>query len=464
MQSEREGWSELWEEAPHTLPLHSRLYHLTPLGIGTPLVEGLTSYLARLAEAHSVHPRDLLIHELTPYLSQLVHCATGQLKAGAMSRFLRQSVALNGPTRTARSLVWGLEMLTGRNDLSWLTFLPFTGVFSLRKLLRQTQAWCPYCFESWRERDMSMYEPLIWSFESLSLCALHGEPFQTHCPFCRRARPPLTSQFQPGYCPWCNRWVGQRLQERTRPFSSEIEESWKQQQWISHMVGEVLAVAPSLCQPLRHEDALSVLVAYVNGHVEGRYAVAARRLGLTPSTLRQWLDGNHLPQVRNLLQVCCALGISLVSLLQGTAKAFSLTGERPSLLPPSEPRRMPFRKFDAEVIRLALQKALEEPDLPPPSLNQVAQQLRYSPWWLAKLFPDLCHAISSRYDAYQMEQRRQRHQNRCEEVRRAVLHLHAQGVHPSESRVRKALKKPAILRLPEIRDAWKTALCEVGLG
>lgn len=63
-----------------------------------------------------------------------------------------------------------------------------------------------------------------------------------------------------------------------------------------------------------------------------------------------------------------------------------------------------------------------------------------------------------------MEQRRQRHQNRCEEVRRAVLHLHAQGVHPSESRVRKVLKKPAILRLPEIRDAWKTALCEVGLG
>lgn len=124
--------SELWEEAPHTLPLHSRLYHLNPLGIGTPLVESLTSYLARLAEAHSVHPRDLLMNELTPYLSQLVHCATGQLKAGAMSRFLRQSVALNGPTRTARSLVWGLEMLTGRNDLSWLTFLPFTGVFSRR--------------------------------------------------------------------------------------------------------------------------------------------------------------------------------------------------------------------------------------------------------------------------------------------------------------------------------------------
>jgi hypothetical protein len=33
MQSEQEGWSELWEEAPHTLPLHSRLYHLTPLGL-----------------------------------------------------------------------------------------------------------------------------------------------------------------------------------------------------------------------------------------------------------------------------------------------------------------------------------------------------------------------------------------------------------------------------------------------
>jgi transcriptional regulator with XRE-family HTH domain len=455
-----EGWVE---EQPITPP-HSRLYHLEPLGTSTPYVESLTSYVARLAEAHSVHLRDLLIYELTPHLRQLVHRATGRLKAGAMSRFLMQSVTLNEPTKTAKSLVQGLEMLTGRNNLSLLTLLPFTGAVSLRKLLRPTQAWCSWCFEMWREMERPVYEPLIWSFASLSLCALHGEPLQTHCPFCMRARSPLTSRLHPGYCPWCNRWLGQRFQGRSNLFSPPRDESWKQQQWIGHMLGEILAVAPSFSRPLRQEDALSVLSIYVNGHVGGQCAVAARHLGLTQSTLGQWLAGKHIPQVRNLLQVCCSLGISLLSLLQGTADEFPLAGGQTWMLPPSEPRRKPFRKFDAEAIRQALQKSLEEPENPPPSLNQVGQQLRYSTWRLSKLFPDLCHAISSRYQAYRVDQRRLRYQNRCEEVRQAVLHLYAQGVHPSESHVKTILKNPSILRFPEIRSAWKMALREVERG
>jgi hypothetical protein len=166
-----EGWVE---EQPVLLP-HSRLYHLEPIGIGTPYVESLTSYVTRLAEAHSVSLRDLLIHELAPHLSQLVHRDTGDLKAGAVSPFLMHSAALNGPTTTARRMVQGLEQLTGWDNLHVLTLLPFTGVLSARKLLRRTQAWCSFCFERWRELEMPLYEPLLWSFENLSLCPLHGE-------------------------------------------------------------------------------------------------------------------------------------------------------------------------------------------------------------------------------------------------------------------------------------------------
>ena len=37
-----------------TLRPRTYLYHLEPLGIGTPLVESLTSYIGRLAAAHAV--------------------------------------------------------------------------------------------------------------------------------------------------------------------------------------------------------------------------------------------------------------------------------------------------------------------------------------------------------------------------------------------------------------------------
>ena len=41
-------------------PPRSRLYSLEPIGVGTAMVESLTGYVARLAEAHSVSAGDLV--------------------------------------------------------------------------------------------------------------------------------------------------------------------------------------------------------------------------------------------------------------------------------------------------------------------------------------------------------------------------------------------------------------------
>ena len=58
---------DAWPVAqPPPLPPRSRLYRLEPIGIGTPWVEGLTSYVMRLAVAHAVSVGDLLGRELFP--------------------------------------------------------------------------------------------------------------------------------------------------------------------------------------------------------------------------------------------------------------------------------------------------------------------------------------------------------------------------------------------------------------
>lgn len=44
----------------------TRLYSLEPIGMGSPFVESLTSYITRLAEAHTVSPGILLAKELWP--------------------------------------------------------------------------------------------------------------------------------------------------------------------------------------------------------------------------------------------------------------------------------------------------------------------------------------------------------------------------------------------------------------
>src|ERR1043165_5965394 len=59
---------DLWD-IPHVrVPERSRLHHLAPMGIGTPFVECLTSYLSRLAQAHHVLPKELIRQELQQHL------------------------------------------------------------------------------------------------------------------------------------------------------------------------------------------------------------------------------------------------------------------------------------------------------------------------------------------------------------------------------------------------------------
>jgi AraC-like DNA-binding protein len=420
------------------VPAHSRLYHLEPVGIGTPYVESLTSYVARLAAAHSVHPRNLLLCEVAPYLNALSHAKTDELKRGAMSRLLAMSVVWNGTTASANSMVQGLVRLSGRSDLHFLTLLPFSEVFSQRKLLRRSKAWCSRCFETWREAKSPIYEPLLWCLESVSICHVHGQRLQLSCPSsdCARMSPPLGARSQPGYCLWCNRWLGAPFHWHGSITSYWVNEEWKQQQWVGKMLGEVLATAPALPEPLRREKAMMIISAYVNETMNGKHTEAARQLGLTPSTLRQWIAG--------------------------TAKVPSKEASLVWKLPASEPSRRPFRKFDAEALQKILQEAVQRPEEPPLSLSKLAQRLGYHSSFLSRYFPELCQSISSHYQEYQAKRRQQKFQQRCEEVYQAMHHLRDQGLHPSEHRVREILKSPSILRLPEIRTAWKTKLLEMG--
>ena len=55
---------DMWPLSIPHLPPRSDLAPIEPIGVGTGLVEGLTSYIMRLAEAHSVSTGDLVRREL----------------------------------------------------------------------------------------------------------------------------------------------------------------------------------------------------------------------------------------------------------------------------------------------------------------------------------------------------------------------------------------------------------------
>ena len=112
-------------------PGASRLYSLKPQGIETPLVESLTGYIARLAEAHCVTTGNLVVRELLPKVRRTRGVFAGQLPAIQRKAWIFLGAhILNGLCECPREWVKAVEDLTGHSDLQMLTALPWTGLLS----------------------------------------------------------------------------------------------------------------------------------------------------------------------------------------------------------------------------------------------------------------------------------------------------------------------------------------------
>jgi len=156
------------------MPPRSRVYSLEPIGIGTPQTESLTSYISRLAAAHSVRVRDLVVDELLAHIRRPHIPDTSQSEL--LDSFWRSETrALNSTRSPARRMVHALEKETGRRDLRFLTLLTWSEVVPVHQLQKMSRAWCPGCYQDWRDRGQPIYDPLLWTLAPVTESARLGE-------------------------------------------------------------------------------------------------------------------------------------------------------------------------------------------------------------------------------------------------------------------------------------------------
>jgi len=179
-----------WDCKLPPLPTRSRLYALEPIGIGTPFVESLSGYVARLADAHAVSVGDLAGRELSALTSKpLLSFGPFMRRNRADSHgFHAQQYTMNGLGITSKKWVEALERATLRADLRFLTLLPFEGVLSCVAAFRCTRAWCPACYDDWRSGGDVVYEPLLWAIEPVTVCPRHRRPLEKACRHCHGRR------------------------------------------------------------------------------------------------------------------------------------------------------------------------------------------------------------------------------------------------------------------------------------
>lgn len=114
---------ESWALTGTPVPPRSQLYSLEPIGVGTGMVESLTGYVARLAEAHSVSVGNLVgrvLSDLANPKGGIVTPAARVVRIGGHG-FRACSYAINGVTDRVAKWVDALEAATTRRDLRYLS-------------------------------------------------------------------------------------------------------------------------------------------------------------------------------------------------------------------------------------------------------------------------------------------------------------------------------------------------------
>lgn len=156
---------------PHYLPL--------PLcGSGMSDVEGLSSYVSRLAYLHGASRHQFIAH-LSDWWARHNDQHRPLPKQCA-------SVRLNGYSLDAELFVEALHAATGMSDIRAATLLPLRFVCAKNCIgsTRYHRAWCPRCYQEDRLAGRPAYDRLLWRLQSYERCSAHGLRLETLCPHC----------------------------------------------------------------------------------------------------------------------------------------------------------------------------------------------------------------------------------------------------------------------------------------
>jgi hypothetical protein len=385
---------ELWDDLSIPEPKCTRLFHLKPIGVGTPEVEAFSSYIARLAREHNVRLWDLLRDEILVTAREISVNTSNILNGKTINALRRIGPCINGINTTTKVLQTAVAQLTGNDQLLNLTMLPFSGVISPRGLLRENHAWCPNCYEKQRQDFKIPYDLLLWSFTDVCWCLEHDYALQYTCPYCSCTIKRLPHTYQPGYCPHCDSWLGSKNPQITAMQQLETIEI-ETMKFYAQAMSDLIAVAPSLIvppdvDPLRR--GIRSGIATLDG---GNLSRFSSRLGLLPAQMGWLLKDQKKYSTSFLLRICQTLGISLKHLLVDGILHYLAECPRDNS---TRHRRTP-RKVDSEALRTELEKyAIHEPPL---SLREIGRRLTRTPTILKRHAPQTCQIIVARFEDYQ---------------------------------------------------------------
>jgi TniQ len=428
------------------IPPRSRLYPLTPVGLGTVLVECLSSYINRLALAYRVNARILVAHEVLPLLSEAHYVPANPLKLGGFGR--TRSMIVNGASAVAHDWAKTLGQLTMRSDLGqltahqWATGLPQWG------LLRSVPQWCPLCYQQWREQGVPIYQPLLWALRAVTICVQHRTGLVEHCPSCHQSQSAIAAKSSPGSCTQCSAWLGEPPGAE-KPVTTETLD-W--QTWVMDAIAECYHASRMFDELPWH--ALPIGIAACVKAVGGCRELA-RRVSVPNALFSAWQNRQRTPSLTYVLAVSYVLNLSPLQLMTVEPERLRerLWAKMVYRSAPDFKYKMPNSQGDSPSIQAFLQSVLCG-EMGPLPLRLVARHLGVGEKYLVGRFPQECAEITAHYLAHRAVRAQERVAQECAEVKQAVFALREEGMIPTPVQIIARLSHPHMLRRPEAKATW----------
>lgn len=376
------------------VPPRSRLYPMEPIGIGSPYVECLTGYAARLADRHHVTLSNLMAKEVRP--------ALGKPPAGrSVDVYITADKAVNGIGSTASDLVMAFEELTSRKRLKYTTMLPWKDLLSSRLLIRPNRAWCSACYEESADAKR-VYDQLIWTLSAVSACAKHGRRLESVCPHCGRGQTHIACYSRPGHCHSCKRWLNGQGK-----FGGDVNRSTflptEKEIWIAEQVGELLTMTPDLSDLDMRASFAKGLAKCVEKYGFSKISAFVFDLPVTDATIKVWLKQTQAPILGSLLEICFRLNKRLSDLMlpnDGLGEGIGDITLEQHMSQPCYAANTNTSKGPAnwDIVETELRKAAAES--PPPPLTKFVKKFRRNSTTLKRKFPELTTSIIERSRNY----------------------------------------------------------------
>lgn len=347
---------EDWDMAPPEVRKPTRLFPLKPIGVGTPLVEGLASYLASLATEHSISVRNLIRSELLPLTT------SARLDGRVEVRQFEYWKRINGMADITREMMSALEIATGLKHFQHLSMARFAGLI-LPDVASAQRRWCCYCLDEFRLKGR-VFEPLLWSLATVLACPFHGCDLMQTCTECSRTSMLLQNHLRPGHCPHCGAWLGRVLDRHALTSPAQDRSKVKK----ARLVGDVLALS-EVPQSVNGESVtFTNLKNCIAAVTEGDYRAFSEICKIPVHVM--WSFQKLLPKLDSLATIAVELDVPLTQFFksEGIANMWGDVAARVSPL-----RRQTGLSHDA--VRDCLRQALTEN--PPPRLCAVAKRLGF---------------------------------------------------------------------------------------